>query len=116
MLNTQSAISTTTTRNWGSIPNTSKEGGRTNPDSAIRGDRTGTAFQPLYDHFGDDQSIMAGSHHLYQAMIKTAIGNASRSSILDGRFPKRPETTLETRLETRLESPAETQTMAMRTL
>jgi hypothetical protein len=41
--------------NWGSITNTSLEGGRTNPDSGIRGDWSGTAFQPLYDHFGDDQ-------------------------------------------------------------
>jgi len=35
--------------NWGSITNTSIEGGRTNPTTGIRGDWTGTVFQPIYE-------------------------------------------------------------------
>jgi hypothetical protein len=35
--------------NWGSITNTSIEGGKTNPDTGIRGDWTGTVFQPIYE-------------------------------------------------------------------
>jgi hypothetical protein len=34
--------------NWGSITNTSIEGGKTNPDTGIQGDWTGTVFQPIY--------------------------------------------------------------------
>ena len=33
--------------NWGSITNTSIEGGKTNPDTGVRGDWTGTVFQPI---------------------------------------------------------------------
>ncbi|HYG99033.1 MAG TPA: hypothetical protein VD837_07865, partial [Terriglobales bacterium] len=40
--------------NWGSITNTSIEGGRTNLQTGIRGDWSGTVFQPIYDHFGDE--------------------------------------------------------------
>jgi hypothetical protein len=35
--------------NWGSITNTSIEGGKTNPGTGIRGDWTGTVFQPIYE-------------------------------------------------------------------
>ena len=35
--------------NWGSITNTSIEGGRTNPATGIKGDWTGTVFQPIYE-------------------------------------------------------------------
>ena len=41
--------------NWGSITNTSIEGGRTNPVTGIRGDWTGTVFQPIYELFGDEE-------------------------------------------------------------
>ena len=34
--------------NWGSITNTSIEGGRANPATGVRGDWTGTVFQPIY--------------------------------------------------------------------
>ena len=40
--------------NWGSITNTSIEGGKTNPNTGIRGDWYGTVFQPIYDFFGDE--------------------------------------------------------------
>ncbi|HYH00330.1 MAG TPA: hypothetical protein VD837_14450 [Terriglobales bacterium] len=40
--------------NWGSITNTSIEGGRTNLQTGIKGDWTGTVFQPIYDHLGDE--------------------------------------------------------------
>jgi hypothetical protein len=33
---------------WGSITNTSLEGGRTNPATGVKGDWTGTVFQPIY--------------------------------------------------------------------
>ena len=35
--------------NWGSITNTSIEGGRTNPATGVRGDWSGTVFQPIYE-------------------------------------------------------------------
>ena len=35
--------------NWGSITNTSIEGGRPNPATGVRGDWTGTVFQPIYE-------------------------------------------------------------------
>lgn len=35
--------------NWGSITNTSIEGGKTNPATGIRGDWRGTVFQPIYE-------------------------------------------------------------------
>jgi hypothetical protein len=47
--------------NWGSITNTSMEGGRTNSRTGIRGDWSGTVFQPIYDHFGDEQ--LAGMYY-----------------------------------------------------
>lgn len=34
--------------NWGSITNTSIEGGRANPTTGIKGDWSGTVFQPIY--------------------------------------------------------------------
>jgi hypothetical protein len=34
--------------NWGSITNTSIEGGKTNPQTCIRGDWSGTVFQETY--------------------------------------------------------------------
>ena len=41
--------------NCGSITNTSIEGGRANALTGIRGDWSGTVFQPIFDHFGDEQ-------------------------------------------------------------
>jgi hypothetical protein len=35
--------------NWGSITNTSIEGGKANPATGIRGDWQGTVFQPIYE-------------------------------------------------------------------
>jgi hypothetical protein len=41
--------------NWGSITNTSIEGGKANPDTGIRGDWRGTVFQAIFDQLGDEQ-------------------------------------------------------------
>jgi hypothetical protein len=38
--------------NWGSITNTSIEGGKLNPATGIRGDWTGTVFEPIFDACG----------------------------------------------------------------
>jgi len=38
--------------NWGSITNTSIEGGKLNTTTGIRGDWRGTVFQPIYDACG----------------------------------------------------------------
>ena len=43
--------------NWGSITNTSIEGGRTNPNTGIRGDWSGTVFQPIYDACGSNEEL-----------------------------------------------------------
>lgn len=43
--------------NWGSITNTSIEGGRTNPTTAIKGDWTGTVFQPIYEACGLNEEV-----------------------------------------------------------
>jgi hypothetical protein len=44
--------------NWGSITNTSIEGGKANAITGIRGDWSGTVFQAIFDYFADEQ--MAG--------------------------------------------------------
>lgn len=59
--------------NWGSITNTSIEGGRTNPQTGIKGDWSGTVFQPIYDHFGDEE--LAGMYY----------GNVWKKVIIDRR-------------------------------
>jgi hypothetical protein len=41
--------------NWGSITNTSIEGGKPNPNSRVRGDWSGTVFQPIFDVLGDEE-------------------------------------------------------------
>jgi hypothetical protein len=41
--------------NWGTITNTSIEGGRMNSDTGIRGDWSGTVFEPIFDYLGDEQ-------------------------------------------------------------
>ena len=41
--------------NWGSITNTSIEGGKTNPNTGIRGDWSGTVFQPIFTSCGDEE-------------------------------------------------------------
>jgi|ERR1035441_3193794 hypothetical protein len=41
--------------NWGSITNTSIEGGKPNPNSGVRGDWSGTVFQPIFDVLGDEE-------------------------------------------------------------
>lgn len=43
--------------NWGSITNTSLEGGKTTRTTGIRGDWTGTAFQPIYEACGLDEQL-----------------------------------------------------------
>ena len=43
--------------NWGSITNTSIEGGRTNSDTGISGDWSGTVFQPIYDSCGCNEEL-----------------------------------------------------------
>ena len=40
---------------WGAITNTSIEGGRANDLTGIRGDWSGTVFEPIFDYFGDEQ-------------------------------------------------------------
>ncbi len=42
--------------NWGSITNTSIEGGKVNPTTGIRGDWSGTVFQPIFDACGHDET------------------------------------------------------------
>ena len=43
--------------NWGAITNTSIEGGSTNPNTGIRGDWSGTVFQPIYDACGSNEKL-----------------------------------------------------------
>ena len=43
--------------NWGSITNTSIEGGKTNTNTGIRGDWRGTVFQPIYDACGCNEDL-----------------------------------------------------------
>ena len=47
-------------RNWGSITNTSIEGGKENPTTGVRGDWTNTVFEPIYrDACGLDEDRAA---------------------------------------------------------
>ncbi len=41
--------------NWGSITNTSFEGSKVSPKTGLRGDWTGTPFDPIYDLFGNEE-------------------------------------------------------------
>jgi hypothetical protein len=41
--------------NWGSITNTSLQGGEVNPATGIRGDWSDTPFQPIFEHFRDER-------------------------------------------------------------
>jgi hypothetical protein len=43
--------------NWGSITNTSIEGGKTNPETGIRGDWSGTVFDPIYRACGLNEEL-----------------------------------------------------------
>jgi hypothetical protein len=43
--------------NWGSITNTSIEGGRTNPNTGIRGDWSGTVFHPIFEACGFNEEL-----------------------------------------------------------
>src|SRR5271157_2844182 len=43
--------------NWGSITNTSIEGGRTNPNTGIRGDWSGTVFHPIFEACGRNEEL-----------------------------------------------------------
>lgn len=43
--------------NWGSITNTSLEGGAINPHTGIGGDWRGTAFQPIYRACGQNREL-----------------------------------------------------------
>ena len=47
--------------NWGSITNTSIEGGKVNPASGVGGDWAGTVFQPIYEdacHMNEERAGM----------------------------------------------------------
>lgn len=43
--------------NWGSITNTSIEGGRPNPTTGIAGDWSGTVFHPIYEACGRNEDL-----------------------------------------------------------
>jgi hypothetical protein len=43
--------------NWGSITNTSIEGGKTNPNTGIRGDWSGTVFEPIFNVCGSNEEL-----------------------------------------------------------
>ena len=43
--------------NWGSITNTSIEGGRKNPETGVPGDWSGTAFQPIFESCGLNEEL-----------------------------------------------------------
>ena len=43
--------------NWGSITNTSIQGGRTNRDTGHRGDWSGTVFQPILEAVGLNEEL-----------------------------------------------------------
>jgi hypothetical protein len=42
---------------WGTITNTSIEGGKTNPNTGIRGDWSGTAFHPIFVACGFNEDV-----------------------------------------------------------
>lgn len=50
------AVMTSPDPNWGSITNTSIEGGRVNPQTGVRGDWSRTVFQPIFVACGSDEN------------------------------------------------------------
>src|ERR1700722_6777565 len=44
---------------WGSIMNTSIEGGKANPFTGVRGDWSGTPWAPIWEHCGQSDSQAA---------------------------------------------------------
>jgi hypothetical protein len=74
--------------NWGTITNTSIEGGKTNPYTGVRGDWSGSPFQPIYDYFGDED--LAGK--FYGSVWKKVIIDRREGWIgirFDPTFPQR---------------------------
>jgi hypothetical protein len=51
------ALITSPDPNWGSITNTSIEGGKANPTTGVRGDWTDTVFQPIFEACGEDEEF-----------------------------------------------------------
>jgi len=60
--------------NWGSITNTSIEGGRANPNTGVRGDWSGTVFDPIF--------VACGSHEKVAGMF---YGNVWKKVIITRR-------------------------------
>ena len=58
--------------NWGSITNTSIEGGRANPSTGVRGDWSGTVFDPIF--------VACGFHEKLAGMF---FGNVWKKVIID---------------------------------
>jgi hypothetical protein len=58
--------------NWGAITNTSIEGGKTNPNTGVRGDWSETVFQPIF--------IACGLNHERAGMF---FGNVWKKVIMD---------------------------------
>ena len=50
-------LMSTPDQNWGSITNTSIEGGRPNPATGIKGDWTGTVFDPIFEACGRNEEL-----------------------------------------------------------
>jgi hypothetical protein len=75
--------------NWGSIMNTSLEGGQLNPITGVRGDWTGTVFEPIYVAcgFSEEQAGMFFGN-VYKKMV---IEHSSRwvGIRFDPTFPSR---------------------------
>ena len=78
--------------NWGSITNTSIEGGKTSPTTGKRGDWTGTVFEPIFEASGRSEE-QAGM--FYGTVWKRVIINRPelwigiRSSETKPTFPQR---------------------------
>jgi hypothetical protein len=58
--------------NWGSITNTSIEGGRANPNTGVRGDWSGTVFDPIF--------VACGFHEKVAGMF---FGSGWKKAIID---------------------------------
>jgi len=74
--------------NWGSVTNTSIEGGKQNALTGAKGDWTGTVFQPIYNHFADEK--LAGM--FFGNLWKMAIIDRPERWVgvrLDPTFPQR---------------------------
>lgn len=78
--------------NWGSIMNTSIEGGKVNPSTGVPGDWSGTPWQPIWEHHGQSDeraALFFGTLWKLRIIERPELWIGIRSSENQPTFPNR---------------------------